>query len=64
MARRSAVVIGSGPNGMAAAVALAQAGLTVEVREAAPVLGGAARSGELTLPGFINDLGSAVHPMH
>lgn len=63
MARRSAVVIGSGPNGLAAAVALAQAGVKVEVREAAPVLGGAARSGELTLPGFIHDLGSAVHPM-
>ncbi len=56
-------MIGSGPNGLSAAIMLARAGLEVEVREAAPVLGGAARSGELTLPGFINDLGSAVHPM-
>jgi phytoene dehydrogenase-like protein len=60
--RHSAVVIGSGPNGLAAAVRLAQAGLQVEVREAADVLGGGARTGELTLPGFRHDLGSAVHP--
>ncbi len=63
MAKRSAIVIGSGPNGLSAAILLAQAGLDVEVREAAPVPGGATRSGELTLPGFIHDLGSAVHPM-
>lgn len=55
-------MIGSGPNGLAAAVLLAQAGLRVEVHEAAEVAGGATRSGELTLPGFIHDLGSAVHP--
>ncbi len=42
---------------------MAQAGFDVEVREAASVVGGAARSGELTLPGFVHDLGSAVHPM-
>jgi phytoene dehydrogenase-like protein len=59
----SAVVVGSGPNGLSAAILLAQAGLKVEVREAAPVAGGATRSGELTLPGFLHDLGSAVHPM-
>jgi phytoene dehydrogenase-like protein len=59
----TAIVVGSGPNGLAAAIALAQGGLNVEVREAAPVVGGAARSGELTLPGFTHDLGSAVHPM-
>ncbi len=58
-----AIVIGSGPNGLAAAIFLAQAGLEVEVRERASTPGGAARSGELTLPGFIHDLGSAVHPM-
>jgi phytoene dehydrogenase-like protein len=58
-----AVVVGSGPNGLAAAIALAQAGLDVEVRETATLPGGGARSGELTLPGFIHDLGSAVHPM-
>src|SRR3954447_23043474 len=61
--KQTAAVIGSGPNGLAAAIVLAQAGLEVEVREAAPVVGGGARSGELTLPGFVHDLGSAVHPM-
>jgi phytoene dehydrogenase-like protein len=61
--KHTAVVIGSGPNGLAAAIVLAQAGLDVEVREAAPVAGGGARSGEITLPGFVHDLGSAVHPM-
>ncbi|MGA8030280.1 MAG: NAD(P)/FAD-dependent oxidoreductase [Bryobacteraceae bacterium] len=59
----NAIVIGSGPNGLAAAIVLAQAGIEVEVHETAPIPGGAARSGELTLPGFIHDLGSAVHPM-
>jgi phytoene dehydrogenase-like protein len=57
------IVVGSGPNGLAAAIVLAQAGLAVEVREAAPTPGGATRSGELTLPGFIHDLGAAVFPM-
>ena len=48
---------------MAAAIVLAKAGFAVEVREAASVAGGAARSAELTLPGFVHDLGSAVHPL-
>ena len=61
--KRSAVIVGSGPNGLAAAIVLAQAGLYVEVREAAQTVGGATRSGELTLPGFIHDIGSGVHPM-
>jgi phytoene dehydrogenase-like protein len=61
--KRTAVVIGSGPNGLAAAIVLAQAGFDVQVRETAAVPGGAARSGELTLPEFIHDLGSAVHPL-
>ena len=61
--RKQAVVVGSGPNGLAAAIRLAQSGLAVQVHEAASVPGGGARSGELTLPGFINDLGSAVHPL-
>jgi phytoene dehydrogenase-like protein len=58
-----ACVIGAGPNGLAAAIVLAQAGLRVDVFEAEPTPGGAARTLELTLPGFLHDFGSAVHPM-
>lgn len=58
-----AVVVGSGPNGLAAALTLARAGLSVEVFEAAPTAGGGCRTAELTLPGFAHDLCSAVHPM-
>jgi phytoene dehydrogenase-like protein len=58
-----ATVIGSGPNGLAAAIRLAQAGLAVEVFEAQPQPGGAVRTLPLTLPGFHHDFGSAVHPM-
>src|SRR5580698_11427065 len=61
--RKKACVIGAGPNGLAAAIVLAQAGLEVEVFEAESQLGGAARTMELTLPGFHHDFGSAVHPM-
>jgi phytoene dehydrogenase-like protein len=60
--RRKACVIGSGPNGLAAAIVLAQAGLDVEVFEAESTVGGATRTLELTLPGFRHDFGSAVHP--
>jgi phytoene dehydrogenase-like protein len=58
-----AVVVGAGPNGLSAAVALAQAGMSVLVVEARPTLGGGARSAELTLPGFVHDVCSAIHPM-
>jgi phytoene dehydrogenase-like protein len=60
--RYDAVVIGSGPNGLTAAVTLARAGRSVLVVEAAPTLGGAAATAELTLPGFRHDVFSAVHP--
>jgi phytoene dehydrogenase-like protein len=58
-----AVIIGSGPNGLAAAIVLAQAGLSVIVYEAEASIGGGARSAELTLPGFVHDICSAVHPL-
>ena len=57
-----AVVVGSGPNGLAAAVALAQAGRSVTVLEAADTIGGGTRTEELTLPGLLHDVCSAVHP--
>src|SRR5689334_6607081 len=58
-----AVVIGSGPNGLAAAIVLSRAGLRTQVLEAAEQMGAGARASELTLPGFIHDLCAAVHPM-
>ncbi len=57
-----AIVVGSGPNGLAAAVTLARAGRSVLVLEANPTFGGGARSADLTLPGFVHDLCSAIHP--
>jgi phytoene dehydrogenase-like protein len=60
---KRACVIGSGPNGLSAAIVLAQAGVSVEVFEAETVPGGGARTLSSTLPGFQHDFGSAVHPM-
>ncbi|MGP0021439.1 MAG: phytoene desaturase family protein [Candidatus Sulfotelmatobacter sp.] len=60
---RKACVIGAGPNGLAAAIVLAQAGMPVDVLEAESTPGGAARTLELTLPGFQHDFGSAVFPL-
>ncbi|WFS11737.1 phytoene desaturase family protein [Rhodococcus aetherivorans] len=59
----TAVVVGSGPNGLAAAVHLARSGVDVQVLEAADEIGGGTRSGELTVPGLVHDHCSAFHPM-
>lgn len=58
-----AVVVGSGPNGLSAAIALAQAGLAVRVYEAQPAAGGGLRSAALTEPGFVHDLCATVHAL-
>lgn len=58
-----AVVVGSGPNGLAAAIRLQQEGLSVLIVEGKDSIGGGLRSAELTLPGYIHDVCSAVHPM-
>ena len=58
-----AVIVGSGPNGLAAGIALARAGCSVLVCEANATMGGGTRSAELTRPGFLHDVCSAVHPL-
>jgi len=60
---KRAFVIGSGPNGLTAAIVLARAGVNVTVLEAQPTVGGGMRSAQLTLPGFTHDVCSAVHPL-
>src|SRR3954452_6097376 len=59
----AAFVVGSGPNGLSAAVVLARAGRSVTVLEAAATIGGGTRTEELTVPGLLHDVCSAVHPM-
>jgi phytoene dehydrogenase-like protein len=63
VSRPDAIVIGAGPNGLAAAITLARAGRSVQVLEAEPTAGGGCRSGELTLPGYLHDICSSVHPL-
>lgn len=58
-----AVIVGAGPNGLAAAITLAREGLSVLVVESGDTIGGGARSAELTLPGFVHDICSTIHPM-
>jgi len=58
-----AVVVGSGPNGLAAAITLARAGKSVQVIEGQPTIGGGTRTEALTLPGFLHDVCAAVHPL-
>ncbi len=63
MSPPDAIVVGSGPNGLAAALTLARAGVAVEVLEGADTPGGGCRTQELTLPGFRHDVCSSVHPL-
>ncbi len=58
-----AVIVGAGPNGLAAAITLARAGRSVLVIEGRETIGGGVRSAELTLPGFVHDVCSAIHPL-
>ena len=58
-----AIVVGSGPNGLAAAITIQQSGLSVLVIEAKDTIGGGLRSAELTLPNFVHDICSAIHPL-
>jgi phytoene dehydrogenase-like protein len=57
------VIVGAGPNGLAAAITLARAGRSVLIIEGRDTIGGGTRSAELTLPGFLHDVCSAIHPL-
>src|SRR5262245_50922069 len=61
--RWDAIVVGSGPNGLSAAIELARSGRSVLVVEAKETIGGGARTSEITLPGFRHDVCSAIHPV-
>ncbi len=63
MSSLDAIVVGAGPNGLAAAIELARAGRSVRVYEASDTIGGGTRSAEVTLPGFIHDVCASVHPL-
>jgi phytoene dehydrogenase-like protein len=58
-----AIIVGAGPNGLAAAIELGRAGRSVRVYEAADTIGGGTRSAEVTLPGFVHDICASVHPL-
>ncbi len=58
-----AVIVGSGPNGLAAGITLARGGKSVLVLEAKPTIGGGTRTAQLTMPGFMHDVCSALHPL-
>lgn len=58
-----AIIVGSGPNGLSAAITLQQAGLSVLLVEAKATIGGGLRSAEVTLPGYVHDICSAIHPL-
>lgn len=61
--QKDAIVVGSGPNGLAAAIYLQQRGISTMVFEGSDSAGGSARTLELTLPGFLHDIGSSIHPL-
>ncbi len=63
MSTYDAIVVGSGPNGLAAAITMQQAGLSVLLMEGKETIGGGLRTAEITLPGYLHDICSAIHPM-
>ncbi|OQP57221.1 FAD-dependent oxidoreductase [Niastella vici] len=63
MSKYDAIVVGAGPNGLSAAITLQQAGVSVLLLEGKETIGGGLRTAEITLPGFLHDVCSAIHPM-